>query len=197
MCVPNDHHGRIGFRYTLRVMEKQNYTVSVYTENNLGLLSRIAAIFLKRHINIESITASQSEVHEVMRFIITVEVTEEQVKKIVGQIEKQIEVIKAFYHKDEELIFQETALYKVKSSDFAEDFDIQSFIKKTNARIVTASPRFFVIEKTGERHETEDLYEKLKPYGLMQFVRSGTIAVSKNEMPISEILEKFNTSNAI
>lgn len=178
-------------------MEKQNYTVSVYTENNLGLLSRIAAIFLKRHINIESITASQSEVHEVMRFIIIVEVTEEQVKKIVGQIEKQIEVIKAFYHRDEELIYQETALYKVRSSDFVQDFDIQSFIKKTNARIVTVSPQFFVIEKTGERYETESLYEKLKPYGLMQFVRSGTIAVSKNEMPISGLLEKFNTSNTI
>ena len=178
-------------------MEKRNYTVSVYTENNLGLLSRIAAIFLKRHINIESITASQSEVHEVMRFIIIVEVTEEQVKKIVGQIEKQIEVIKAFYHTDDELIYQETALYKVRSSDFVEDFDIQDFIKNTNARIVTVSPQFFVIEKTGKRHETESLYEKLKPYGLMQFVRSGTIAVSKNEMPISGILEKFNISNTI
>lgn len=177
-------------------MEKKNFTVSVYTENNIGLLSRIAAIFLKRHINIESITASKSEVNEVMRFIIVVEVTEEQVKKIAGQLEKQIEVIKAFYHTDDELIYQETALYKVRSSDFVEDFNIQDFIKETNARIVTVSPDFFVIEKTGKRRQTEDLYEKLKPYGLMQFVRSGTIAVSKNEMPISEILEKFNTSNS-
>ena len=99
-------------------MEKKNFTVSIYTENNLGLLSRIAAIFLKRHINIESITASPSEVTEVMRFIIVVEVTEEQIKKIVGQIEKQIEVIKAFYHTAEEMIYQETALYKIKSSEF-------------------------------------------------------------------------------
>lgn len=176
-------------------MEKENFTVSVYTENNIGLLSRIAAIFLKRHINIESITASKSEVSEVMRFIIVVEVTREQVKKIVGQLEKQIEVIKAFYHTDDELIYQETALYKVRSSDFVDDFNIQDFIKETNARIVTVSPEFFVIEKTGKRHQTENLYEKLKPYGLMQFVRSGTIAVSKNEMPISGILEKFNTTN--
>lgn len=178
-------------------MEKKNYTVSVYTENNLGLLSRIAAIFLKRHINIESITASKSEVNEVMRLIIIVEVTEEQIRKIVGQIEKQIEVIKAFYHTDEELIYQETALYKVRSSGFVDDFNIQDFIKETNARIVTVSPEFFVIEKTGKRQQIESLYEKLKPYGLMQFVRSGTIAVSKKEMPISEILEKFNTTNSI
>ncbi|MFN4762523.1 acetolactate synthase small subunit [Gillisia sp. Q332] len=175
-------------------MEKKNFTVSVYTENNIGLLSRIAAIFLKRHINIESITASKSEVNEVMRFIIVVNVTEEKVIKIVGQIEKQIEVIKAFYHTDEELIYQETALYKIRSADFVEDLNIQDFIKETNARIVTVTPQFFVIEKTGKRQETENLYEKLKPYGLMQFVRSGTIAVSKNEMQISEILEKFNTN---
>lgn len=177
-------------------MEKKNFTVSVYTENNIGLLSRISAIFLKRHINIESITASKSEVQEVMRFVIVVHTTEEQVRKIVGQIEKQIEVIRAFYHSDEELIFQETALYKIRFSDFLEDFSIQDFIKETNARIVNVSQQYFVIEKTGKRQETEDLYQKLKPYGLMQFIRSGTIAVSRNEMPVSDLLETFNTTKA-
>ncbi|MDX1544372.1 MAG: acetolactate synthase small subunit [Christiangramia sp.] len=178
-------------------MEKKSYTVSIYTENNLGLLSRIAAIFLKRHINIESITASPSEVTEVMRFTIIVEVTEEQIKKIIGQLEKQIEVIRAFYHTDEETIYQETALYKIKSDEFLDDHNIQDFIKETNARIVTVTKNFFVIEKTGKRSEVDQLYETLKPYGLMQFVRSGTIAVTKNEMPISGILEKFNTTNSI
>jgi acetolactate synthase-1/3 small subunit len=124
-----------------------------------------------------------------------VEVTEEQVKKVAGQIEKQIEVIRVYYHTDEELIFQETALYKVNSAEFVEDLTIQDFIKETNARIVTVTPKFFVIEKTGKRHEIDNLYDKLKPYGLMQFVRSGKIAVSKNEMPISSILEDFNTIN--
>ena len=177
-------------------MEKKNYTVSVYTENNIGLLSRISAIFLKRHINIESITASKSEVKEVMRFVIVVQASEEQVRKIVGQIEKQIEVIKAFYNTDDQLIHQETALYKIRFSEFLEDFSIQDFIKETNARIVAVSQHYFVIEKTGKRNETEDLYQKLKPYGLMQFIRSGTIAVSKNEMPVSDLLEKFNTTKA-
>ncbi len=178
-------------------MEKKNYTVSIYTENNLGLLSRIAAIFLKRHINIESITASPSEVAEVMRFTIVVEVPEEQIKKIIGQLEKQIEVIKAFYNTDAETIYQETALYKIKSDEFLDDHNIQEFIKETNARIVTVTKDFFVIEKTGKRREVDQLYETLKPYGLMQFVRSGTIAVTKNEMPISGILEKFNSTNSI
>lgn len=175
--------------------EKKDFTVSIYTENNVGLLSRIAAIFLKRHMNIESVTVSKSEVEGVMRFIIVIQSTEERVQKVVKQIEKQIEVIKAFYHTDDEMIFQETALYKVKSSGFVDDFSIQDFIKETNARIVTVTPKFFVIEKTGKRHQTESLYEKLKPYGLMQFVRSGTIAVTKEEMQISNLLEQFNTTN--
>lgn len=177
-------------------MEKKNFTVSVYTENNPGLLSRIAAIFLKRHINIESITVSKSEVKEVMRFIIVVHVTEEKIKKVVGQIEKQIEVIKAYYHTDEELIFQETALYKIRTANFEKQWNLDDFLKENKAWMVTVAPDFFVIEKTGKRHETESLYEKLKPYGLMQFVRSGRIAVSKNEMQISGMLEKFNTSNS-
>jgi acetolactate synthase-1/3 small subunit len=177
-------------------MEKKNFTVSVYTENNPGLLSRIAAIFLKRHINIESITVSKSEVKGVMRFIIVVHVTEEKIKKVVGQIEKQIEVIRAYYHTDEELIFQETALYKIRTSEFEKEWKLEDFMKENNAWMVTVTPEFFVIEKTGKRYEIESLYEKLKPYGLMQFVRSGRIAVSKEEMQISGMLEKFNTTNS-
>ena len=81
--------------------ELKQFTVSVYAENNVGLLNRISAIFQKRHINIESMNISVSEIEGVSRFIILVNMTEVNVKKIIGQIEKQIEVIKAFYHKDQ------------------------------------------------------------------------------------------------
>ena len=96
-------------------MKKTKYTISIYTENNVGLLNRISAIFLKRHINFESVTSSESEISNVYRFILVVNVNEDQVIKLVKQIEKQIEVIAVFSHTDEETIFLETALYKVKS----------------------------------------------------------------------------------
>ena len=171
------------------------YTISIYTENNVGLLNRVSAIFLKRHINIVSFSTSQSEIPDVFRFVIVVKVTEEKVKKLVQQIEKQVDVIKAYYHTDEETIFQETALYKVKSSYLFEERQIQNIIKNSHANIVTVSPEFFVIEKTGFRHETEKLREDLAPYGLMQFVRSGRISVTKAPMGISEILNNFNHQN--
>lgn len=172
--------------------KKKTYTISLYSENNVGLLNRVSAILLKRHINIESFSTSPSEIEHVFRFVIVVEVTESKVKKVVQQIEKQIDVIKAFYHTDEETIFQESALYKVKSSSLFEERHIQNIIKKSQAKIVTVSPDFFVIEITGFRHETENLRSQLEPYGLMQFVRSGRISVTKEKMNITEILNKFN-----
>ena len=171
-------------------MEKdiKHYTVSIYTENNIGLLNRISAIFLKRHINIESLTTSQSEIDSIFRFVIVVNVSESMIKSIIKQINKQIEVISSFYHTDKETIFLETALYKVKSKSLFDEKHIQKIIKNSQANMVTVSPNYFVIEKTGWREETEKLYKELEPYGLLQFVRSGRISVSKEPMNISNIL---------
>ena len=172
-------------------MNKKNiYTISVYTENNLGLLNRISTIFLKRRINIESLTVSSTEIENVSRFIIVVKVTKEQVKKIIGQIEKQIEVIKAYYHTNSQSIYLQSALFKVKSSLLFEERQIQNIIKKSNAQIITVSKEFFVIEKSGRKEEIEKLYNALLPYGIMQFVKSGRISVTKDEMKISELLIK-------
>lgn len=173
-------------------MEKQWFTISVYSENNVGLLNRISGIFLKRHINIESLNVSKSEIDEVSKFTIVVHTTEKWVYNIVGQIEKQIEVIKAFYHTDDETVFQESALFKIASNLLFDDRQIQNSIKLYNAQIVTVSREFFVLSKSGRRHEIDELYDALKPYGIMQFVRSGRIAVSKSEMQISALLNELS-----
>ncbi|MDA8595922.1 acetolactate synthase small subunit [Flavobacteriaceae bacterium] len=170
---------------------KKPFTVIVYTENNLGLLNRIATIFLKRHISIDSLNVSESEIEGVHRFTIVAAMTEDHVKKIVGQIDKQIEVIKAFYHSDEGIIFQESALYKMHSDVLFDKREVQNVIKNSHARIVTVQRDYFVIEKTGHRLELEKLYQELLPYGLKQYVRSGRIAVSKKEMQISNRLKEF------
>ena len=172
-------------------MEKQWFTISVYSENNVGLLNRISGIFLKRHINIESLNVSKSEIENVSKFTIVVNTTEDWTRKIVNQIEKQIEVIKAFYHKDEETIYQESALFKIASNLLFDERQIQNIIKESNAQIVTVSSDFFVLAKTGRRFEIDEMHDALEPFGIMQFVRSGRIAVTKAKMPITELLEEF------
>lgn len=172
-------------------MENKWFTISVYSENNVGLLNRISGIFLKRHINIESLNVSKSEIDDVSKFTIVVHTTEKWVHNIVGQLEKQIEVIKAFYHTDDETIYQESALFKIASGLLFDERQIQNIIKESNAQIVTVSRDFFVLAKSGRRNEIDEMYEQLKPYGIMQFVRSGRISVTKDVMQISAILEEF------
>lgn len=171
---------------------EQLFTVSIYTENNIGLLNRISAIFQRRHINIESLNISPSEIEGISKFIIVVNMTEENVKKIIGQIEKQVEVIKTYYHNDEETIYQISGLFKIKSELLFEERQIQNIIKESNARIVTVNKDFFVLEKSGKKEELIELHEKLSVFGIMQYTRSGRIAITKEEMKISKMLETYN-----
>tara|TARA_B100000927_G_scaffold238084_1_gene198991 strand:- start:142 stop:672 length:531 start_codon:yes stop_codon:yes gene_type:complete len=167
------------------------YTVSIYTENSVGLLNRISAIFQRRHINIESFNSSITEIENVQRWTILVITSESLIKKIVGQINRQVEVIQAYYHTDEDTIYQESCLFKIKSSLLFDDRQIQNIIKESNAIIVTVNPEFFVIEKSGRTHELDVLYEKLNKYGILQYVRSGRIAVTKSPLMISKKLSNL------
>lgn len=170
----------------------KSFTISIYTENNIGLLNRISAIFQRRHINIESLTTSQSEIDGVNRFVIVVNITEINANKIVKQIEKQVETIRAYYHTDEETIYTESCMFKIKSDLLFNEPQIQNIIKESNTRIVTVNKEFFVLEKSGRRNEIESLRRDLNVFGIMQFVRSGRIAVTKDEMKITEMLTAFN-----
>jgi len=175
-------------------MEKKWFTISVYSENNVGLLNRISGIFLKRHINIESLNVSKSEIEHVSKFTIVINTTEDWTRKIVAQIEKQIEVIKAFYHTDEETIYQESALFKIASHLLFDEPQIQNIISASKSKIVTVSREYFVLAKTGRRHEIDEMHDQLEPYGIMQFVRSGRITVTKSTMPITPIINEFHQS---
>lgn len=172
--------------------EIQSFTISIYTENNIGLLNRISAIFQRRHINIESLTTSQSEIEGVNRFVIVVHMTENKAIKIVKQIEKQVETIRAYYHTEDETIFTESCMFKIKSDLLFNEPQIQNIVKESYSRIVTVNKDFFVLEKSGRRNEIEALRRDLNVFGIMQFVRSGRIAVTKEEMKVSEMLKAFD-----
>ncbi|CAM1355723.1 MULTISPECIES: acetolactate synthase small subunit [Tenacibaculum] len=168
---------------------KQTYTISIYTENNIGLLNRISAIFQRRHLNVESVNVSKSEIKSVSRFTLLVKLTEDEVKKIIGQIEKQVEVIKAFYHTDDETIYQESCLFKLSTDLLTDNDEIQKIINGSKSRVININKDFFVLEKSGSKEEVEELYHILDKHGIMQFVRSGRIAITKKEMPVSEMLK--------
>ncbi len=170
---------------------KELYTITIYTENNVGLLNRISAIFQRRRINIESVNVSKSEIKDVSRFTLIIRSSEDQIKKIIGQLEKQVEVIKAYFHADDETIYQQTSLFKLSSDLLTTNDDVQTIINNSQSRVINVSKNFFVLEKSGSKQDIEDLYNKLDKHGIMQYVRSGRIAITKEALPVSDLLKSI------
>ncbi len=175
-------------------MEKE-FTLSIFTENKIGQLHRITMIFTRRHINIDSFNASESEIKGVYRFTIVVKTTLEQIQKVTKQLEKQIGVLKAFYFTEEEIVYQEIALYKVPTKSFAHGDDVEILIRNHNAHILTVEPEYIIIEKAGHKNETQELFRQLLPYGILQFARSGRVAVTKQIKEITSYLRELEEAN--
>lgn len=170
---------------------KQEYTITVYTENQIGLLNRIAIIFSRRKINIESLNTSPSEVDSVHRFTIVINETEDVVRKLCRQIEKQVEVLKAYYNTGEEIIWQELALYKVPTDVIAAEVQVERLLRQYGAKAVVIRKDYTVFEVAGHREETDRLITVLEPYGLIEFVRSGRVAIIKNSEGFHQKLREF------
>ncbi|MEN9950150.1 MAG: acetolactate synthase small subunit [Bacteroidota bacterium] len=170
---------------------KQEYTLTIYTENQVGLLNRIAIMFSRRKINIESLNTSPSEIESIHRFNIVITETEETVRKIVRQIEKQVDVLKAYYNTKDEIIWQELALYKVPTDIVAEKIKVERLLRSYGARVVAITKDYTIFETTGQRAETDKLIEVLAPYGLIEFVRSARVAIIKDSKGFHEKLKEF------
>ena len=172
-------------------MIKEEYTITVYTENHIGLLNRIAIIFSRRKINIDSLNTSPSEVDSVHRFTIVITETEEVVRKLCRQIEKQVEVLKAYYNTADEIIWQELALYKVPTDVVQEDVKVERLLRQHGAKAVVIRKDYTVFEVAGHREETDKLIEVLAPYGLIEFVRSARVAIIKDSEGFHSKLKEF------
>lgn len=173
----------------------QEFIISAFTENHIGLLNRITIIFTRRKINIESLTVSASALAGISKFTIVVDTTEDKVSKVVKQIDKLVEVLKAYYHTNDEMIYQEIALYKVSTEALTSSNQIESLVRQYNARILEVTPDYTVIEKTGHKEETQALFEGLNQIGVLQFIRSGRIAITRS--PIERLSEFLKDRDAL
>ena len=173
------------------------FTITVFSENSTGLLSRVVGIITRRHINIESLTVSKSSIEGIHRFTICLDLEESEVQKLVGQIDKQVEVLKAFYYRNEEIVFQEIALYKVPVEALHEGDRVERLIRKHNARILAIEPKYVVIEKSGHEFETESLLLDLKEIGIYEFVRSGRVAIVKPMEKLNSYLKSLEKKYSV
>ena len=171
--------------------QKQEYTFTVYTENHVGLLNRIAIMFSRRKINIDSLNTSPSEVRGIHRFTIVVTETQEVVRKIARQLEKQVDVMKVYFNNNDEIVWQVLALYKVPTDVIAEKVKVERLLREYGARAVVIRHDYTVFETSGHREEIEALMHELEPYGLTEYVRTGRVAIIKDSKGFHEKLKEF------
>ena len=167
--------------------EIKPYTLAVFSENTVGILNLITIVFTRRSISMESISASATVLPGIYKTTVLAYSDRETMEKVIAQIEKAIYVVKAFLFTEDEIIHQEVALYKVGTKELMGEDKLEKIIREYNARVLDITEDYTVIEKTGHTDETEALFNKLKEYGIRQFVRSGRVCVTKD--PIEHVNE--------
>ena len=172
-------------------MEKQEFTITLYSENAIGMIGRISNIFSRRKINIESLNTSPSEVEGIHRFTILITESEDVVRKLCRQIEKQVEVLKAYFNTNNELIWQEQALYKVPTEVVNEKVYVERLLREYGANVVVIRPDYIVFETAGHREEINKLTQELTKFGLIEFVRGARIAIIKDSAGFHKKLKQF------
>lgn len=176
--------------------QEQMFTIVVFSENHVGLLNQLSIILTRRDVNIESISASACSIPGVHKIAITCRSNAEMMEKVVNQIEKRIDVIKASIYTDDELVYQEVALYKVPTPKMLQENHVEQIIRRYGARILDVTPDYTVIEKTGHNDETEALFNELKRYDIKQFMRSGRVVVTRSPIEsVSNFLDMRDQQN--
>lgn len=174
-------------------MENTLYTITIFSENTVGLLNQITIIFTRRALNIETLSVSPSAIKGIHKFTITINTTKDMVEKVVKQIDKRVDILKSYYNTDDDLIHQEIALYKIATDKLIALGGIEQLIRKHHIRILEMNENFVVFQKAGHYEETQSLFEELSAsVGVLQFIRSGRVAITKSKVErLSDMLESM------
>lgn len=154
------------------------YTVSVLVENQAGVLSKISGLFSRRAFNIDSLAVGVTGDPGVSRITIVANGDEYVMEQLEKQLNKLIPVIKVKRFNPGEYISRELSLIKVHSSP-AKRFEILKIAELCSAKIIDCSNTSVSLEFSGSSEDTSTLLNLLKPYGIREIVRTGTVAIEK------------------
>ena len=175
--------------------KKEIFTISALTENKSGILNAVTIIFNRRKMNIEALNVSETEVEGVSRITILIKSSFDEAEQVVKQINKLVEVLGAFLYREDEVYYQEIAMFKMETKAFLDNNEIERLVRNNGARILVIEKDHIIIEKTGHRKEIRELRDMLEPYGLLEYVRSGRIAISKSKRKTNVFLKELEKTN--
>ncbi len=166
-------------------MENREYIVTAFTENQVGVLNRITAIYLRRKINIESLRVVASSTKGISMFVITAITSEQQIAKVVQHISKIVEVVDSKFYTAEEVITLEVALYKASKSILENASTSEIITRRNGSRIIEFGADYIVVTLTGSKEEIDKFKQELTEHkALLQFTRSGSVIMHREQIDI-------------
>ncbi|MFC3883120.1 acetolactate synthase small subunit [Bacillus songklensis] len=150
--------------------------ITATVNNRAGVLNRITGLFTKRDFNIESISVGHTETEGISRMTFVANVEDEKsAEQVIKQLNKQIDVLKVQDITDQATVARELALIKVASAPASRN-ELYALIEPFRATIIDVSRDSVIIQVTGESGKIEAILDLLRPYGLKEVMRTGTIA---------------------
>ena len=164
--------------------ERSTHTLSVLVENKPGVLARVSSLISRRGYNIESLAVGPTEYPTMSRITLAVTVDDQVLEQITKQLNKLIEVLK-IVELEENAVRRELILVKVRST-----MDNRSQIIDTvglfRGKTVDVGPESITVEATGSREKLDAMLEMLQPFGVIELVQSGTVALGRGARTITD-----------
>ncbi|WP_019147565.1 acetolactate synthase small subunit [Timonella senegalensis] len=170
------------------------HTLSVLVENKPGVLTRIAGLFARRAFNIHSLAVGPTEVDELSRVTVVVDVDELPLEQVTKQLNKLINVIKIVELEPSSAVQRELMLVKVKADPSTRSGVIE-VVQLFRAHVVDVVPDAVTIEAVGSPEKLAALLGALEPYGIREIVKSGTVAISRGARSMTDRALERSTRN--
>jgi acetolactate synthase-1/3 small subunit len=171
------------------------HTLAVYVEDKPGVLNRVASLFRRRAFNIDSLTVGHTEVPGVSRMTIVCDVDPASARRVEANIYKLVDVLRVDDITHEASVERDLAMIKVSATQDtrAAIFQLADVFR---ARIVDVSPESLIVEITGSGDKIERLLDVLRPYGVLEMVRTGRVAMARGPRPAERIADQFAGDDA-
>ncbi|NLK72169.1 MAG: acetolactate synthase small subunit [Clostridiales bacterium] len=156
------------------------HILSVLVENHPGVLRKVAGLFSRRGYNIDSLVVSETENEEISRMTIAVQGDDDILEQVIKQLSKLVDVIKIEDISNRPIVNKQLLLIKVKA-DIHTRIDIITLMDVFRARIAHIGRDSLIVEATGEQSKIDAIIETLKPFGIIELAKTGTVAMLREE----------------
>jgi acetolactate synthase I/III small subunit len=159
------------------------HTIIVLVEDKPGVLNRVASLFRRRAYNIESLTVGHTESPGVSRMTITVDGDDVSTERLTAYLYKLVNVIQVFDLSSVPSVSRDLAMIKVNAA-VENRTHIMQIVDVFRARIVDVTNSSFIIEITGDEEKIEGFIDVLRPWGIIEMVRTGIVAMARGQTPL-------------